>query len=115
MRTKRLKAFMLCLILALCLSVLGACQPAHKTLTMAQLQTLSQKGESLSWQDFAPYESEDIGSGLYILRYDIDADYYLLLGGGSKETSPMYIRLVRASDPEQSIDIRTERIADFIG
>ena len=52
---------------------------------------------------------------MYILLYPIvDANYYLLIGGSSPYTSPMYIRLVPTDYPDHSIDIRTESITDFL-
>jgi len=83
-------------------------------LTMEKLKELSQKGENLSWQDFSSFTSKDIGSGLHILKYDINNDYYLLISGGNITEKPMYIRLVKTSEEGKYIDIRTESIADFI-
>ena len=67
---------------------------------------LSAKGESLTWSDFAQYESNEIGSGLYILVYDIDDTFQLIIGGnGNFEEQPMYIRLALKSDIDTYVDV----------
>lgn len=83
-------------------------------LTLDRVTELAEKGNDLSWDDFAAYESEEIGSGLYILHYAIDDNFYLLIGGGSQTDAPMYIRLVRTSDNESYIDIRTDDVQAFL-
>ena len=66
-------------------------------LSVEKVKELSKKGEALTWRDFEQYEnSGDIGSGLYVIRYDMEEPYYVLVGGADKETFPMYIRLVSA-------------------
>lgn len=69
---------------------------------------MAKKKDSLSWDDFEKYEGMEIGSGLYILCYDIDEDFYLLIGGGSKDAAPMYIRLVRDGTKDDSFDLLTD-------
>ncbi len=84
-------------------------------LTLEKVKELAAKGEDLSWSDFEQYETKgDIGSGLYIFYYDIDENYYLLIGGGGKNIPPMYIHLCSQADKSAFIDIRTESIDDFI-
>ena len=84
-------------------------------LTMRTLKALVERyGEDLTWSSFKSYASEDIGSGLYILRYPIDDEYSLWIGGAGMEESPMYIRLVSEQDSDNYIDVRTESIDDFI-
>lgn len=88
---------------------------AQPNLNMATLKDLVERnGENLTWEDFNSYYSEEIGSGLYILRYPIDTDYFLLIGGGSLEASPMYIRLVSEADTDRYIDVRYGDIGEFI-
>lgn len=48
-------------------------------LTLEKLIDLSHKKQDLSWNDFDRYDSKEIGSGLYILRYEIDERYCLLI------------------------------------
>ncbi|AOT68967.1 lipoprotein [Geosporobacter ferrireducens] len=83
-------------------------------LSLEKVIELSKKGNELSWEDFEKYHSIDIGSGLYIRHYDIDKNYYLLIGGGSIDEKPMYIRLVKANNLDNYIDIRIDNIDDFI-
>ena len=85
--------------------------PAKK-LTIEDVIALSQKGEALTWDDFAEYESTDIGSGLYVLQYKIDEEFTLLIGGPDLSIAPLYIYLVKAD--ESSIDIRTEDVEAFV-
>ncbi|MBE5966653.1 MAG: hypothetical protein E7255_06765 [Lachnospiraceae bacterium] len=77
-------------------------------LTLDDVIELAKKKDSLSWDDFEKYEGMEIGSGLYILCYDIDEDFYLLIGGGSKDAAPMYIRLVRDGTKDDSFDLLTD-------
>lgn len=83
-------------------------------LTIEKIRALSGKGKELSWSDFEQYPHEDIGSGLYIFRYDVDENYYLSVGGGSLESSPEYILLVSKADDNVYVDIRTGDIDEFI-
>ncbi|MBO5377398.1 MAG: peptidoglycan DD-metalloendopeptidase family protein [Ruminiclostridium sp.] len=63
-------------------------------LTMEKLKALvSAKGKELTWSDFEQFESQDIGSGLYIMEYPIDAAFRLVVGGVPNE-KPWYIRLI---------------------
>lgn len=82
-------------------------------LTLDEVVELSAKGEELTWSDFAQYAYEDIGSGLYIYRYDIDSNYELRIGG-SPSVEPMYIRLVSKANQDNYIDIRTADVNGFI-
>ncbi|WP_312833219.1 hypothetical protein [Sedimentibacter saalensis] len=83
-------------------------------LSLEKVIELSKKGKELSWKDFEKYDSIDIGSGLYIRRYDVDENYYLLIGGGSIEEKPMYIYLIKANNSDIYIDIRIDNISNFI-
>lgn len=82
-------------------------------LTLDDVITLSKWGSYLTWEDFAGYACRDVGSGLYICRYDIDETFYLLIGDGKRTGTPMYIRLcVRDSDARA--DVTTEDIEAFV-
>ena len=88
---------------------------ATTNLTIRTLKALVDRyGEDLSWSNFNTYYSEDVGSGLYILRYPIDTDYCLLIGGASMDEEPMYIRLVSEHNTDIYIDVRTDSIDDFL-
>ena len=82
-------------------------------LTVEIVKDLSDKRDKLTWEDFQPYESKDLGSGLYIKLYPIDDKYELLIGGGSLTKEPMYINLVDKST-KKSIDIRQDDVDEFI-
>ena len=94
----------------------GITDIAPAGLNLATLKDLVQTyGEDLTWDHFAAYHGEDVGSGLYIMRFEIiDVDCYLMIGGASMELAPMYIKLVSANDPDHFIDVRYEDIEDFL-
>ena len=105
----------LILIISLILGLAGCGNPGR--LTLDKVVELSAKGYKLTWSDFEQYNSYECGSGLYILCYEIDSDYKVLIGGLSPEDSlPMYIYLVRknGTDNSQFIDIRKEDVKAFI-
>ena len=65
-----------------------------QSLTMEDLKALvNAKGKELTWSDFEPFEGRDIGSGLYIMYYEIDDNYAVAVGGVPTE-KPWYIRLI---------------------
>lgn len=82
-------------------------------LTLEDVIMLSQKGEALTWSDFGQYRGQDIGSGLYIMCYEIDELFDVLVGGVLEEI-PMYICLRVNNEAEDSIDIRTGDVSAFI-
>ena len=84
-------------------------------LTLDRVIELSAKGNELMWSDFAQYESIETGSGLYILVYDIDDTFQLIIGGsGNTEETPMYIRLALKDNWDTYIDIRIEDVQSFV-
>jgi len=84
-------------------------------LTLERVIRLAEnKGEELTWSDFQMYNAIDTGSGLYILVYEIDETFDLMIGGGAPVSPPMYIRLVTKADRDNYIDIRTEDVEKFI-
>lgn len=91
--------------------------PGPVPLTLDDVIRLSQKGEALTWSDFAQYEYTDFGSGLYFYLYPID-DCFRLLIGGVPEATPLYMLLEYTADADTniclSIDIRTEDVETFI-
>ncbi|NBI11357.1 hypothetical protein D1641_15280 [Colidextribacter sp. OB.20] len=84
-----------------------------RKLTLDDVVMLSQKGDALSWSDFERYQGWEIGSGLYIMRYEIDELFDVLVGGVPDET-PMYIALRVHNEADDSIDIRTEDVSTFV-
>lgn len=111
MKGKRYLIFVLLVVLMVLFSFCNNNTP--KILSMEDVRNLAEQGEELSWEDFDGYSYEDIGSGLYIRKYDIDNDYYVLVGGGSMNTLPMYTILVKIN-LDRSIDIRHDDIDTFI-
>lgn len=104
-------------IVWLCIFVLTVTMTScsnKQPLTLEKVIELSHKGQELSWDDFERYDSKEIGSGLYILRYEIDETYSLLIGGNSPKHKPAYIRLVKADHSEKAIDIRESHVEEFI-
>ena len=86
---------------------------AKQILTLDDVRRLAQKGNDLSWKDFEAFQSTEIGSGLYILHYDVDDVFVVIIGGGSMNREPMYIRL-RNRDINAWIDIRTDDVNAFL-
>ncbi len=84
----------------------------ENSLTLDELKMLAKKGDAISWEDFAPYYGQDIGSGLYIMNYPLESPYSVLVGGVPGK-SPMYVHL-NNTKTELYIDIRQEDIDEFI-
>ena len=82
-------------------------------LTLNDVVALSQKGTALDWADFTDYISTDIGSGIFIDKYDLENGYTLLVGGVPPQ-SPNYILLYRDDDRTNGIDIRTNDVKTFL-
>ena len=89
---------------------------AEPVLNLATLKDLvSRLGVYLTWEDFAPYYGEDVGSGLYIMRYVLKEDEYTLWIGGAPSLTPMYMTLAYTEDgTEGSIDVRIGDIDAFL-
>ena len=85
-------------------------------LTLEKLIELDESGKKLSWSDFEQYESDDIGSGLYILRYFLrDRGYLLLIGGGSLNAEPMYIKLSYVyQDRTEECEVGGGNVREFV-
>lgn len=84
-----------------------------RKLTLDDMVMLSQEGDALTWSDFEPYQGQDVGSGLYIMRYEINELFDVLVGGVPNET-PWYIYLRVNNEADDYIDIRTEDVSAFI-
>lgn len=83
-----------------------------RKLTLDDVVMLSQKGDALSWSDFERYQGREVGSGLYIMRYEIDELFDVLVGGVPDEM-PWYIYLRVNNEADDRIDIRTEDVSAF--
>ncbi|MHA6269382.1 hypothetical protein [Streptococcus anginosus] len=110
------KIVLMILIFSIILSVAGCYSKKEdeNILSIEKVIELSQKGNDLSWDDFEKYEGKEVGSGLYILAYEINNEYHLIIGGGDKKEAPMYIRLVYNENKDDFIDIRQENVEEFI-
>ena len=93
----------------------GASQIALLTAT-GLCVSLGLARHQLTWEDFEQYHGVECGSGLYIVRYEIDDDYELVIGGTTATGTPMYINLVRKDSEDEPgfIDIKTEDVQAFI-
>mgnify|MGYP000962553967 FL=1 len=83
-------------------------------LSLNDVIILSQKGEALTWSDFDGFSYKETGFGLYIRVYEINELFSLWIGGGKTDSEPIYISLRTNTEPDDSIDIRTENVTDFI-
>ena len=82
-------------------------------MTLADVVELSKLGMKLTWEDLREYTGKDIGSGLYVVRFDIDPEFYLLVGDGKTTGEPMYAFL-NAVGSGASCDIRESDVESFI-
>ncbi len=90
-----------------------------RKMTLDDVIALSQKGDALIWADFEPYQGRDIGSGLYIMRYEIDEIFEVRVSGfgevnGFRELKPAAVCLMVNNGAKDVIDIRTEDVSAFI-
>ena len=92
----------------------AGCAAEHGQLTLERVEQLAEKGEALTWSDFEGYAYEEAGSGLYIRIYDVNEEYYVMVGGPSLEESPLYVRLVSRDDGEQYVELREGGLEGFL-
>ena len=89
-----------------------------KIMTLDDVRALAKKGSALTWSDFAPYRGRDVGSGMFIWRYDVE-DFTVLVGGSglALETAPpepMYIYMMHNGSEDRFIDLRTDDVDAFL-
>lgn len=84
-----------------------------KKMTLADVLELSKLGMMLSWEDLKNYEGIEVGSGLYIVHFPIDPEFYLLVGCAGIHKTPIYAEL-NAVSSGMSCDIREQDVAGFI-
>lgn len=91
-------------------------------LTKAELRDIILSKEEYTWSDFEQYQSEDIGSGVYVLKYKVDFDgedieVNLYITGSDLEKKPEKIYIdVNRSGEEEKLDIYEfrQQLMDFI-
>ena len=75
-------SFWIILIAIISCIVVGVCfmtKPKDDKLTIDKVKELMSKGENLTFGDFEQYDGEDIGSGFFIMRYEVEPNHYLLI------------------------------------
>ncbi len=105
------------LITAVCL-LTNPVRQADKLTLEKVFELADEKDGELTWTDFEGYGYRVTGFGLYIRSYEIDDRFNLLIGGGSTEEKPMYVRLGVDNGKDwmidDSIEITDEGVIDFI-
>lgn len=84
-----------------------------KQMTLADVKELAKKGDELDWTDFSDYKGKDVGSGLYILEFELEDGYVLSVGGGHLNVKPEYILLSRSGETD-GIDIRKDSVEGYL-
>jgi len=88
-------------------------QGGTKQLTMEIVKELSHKKDQLRAEDFADYMGRAVGSGLYIMEYPVDENYFLMVGSSAPNGKLLYVFLNKKGS-EKRIDIRNENIDEFL-
>lgn len=86
-------------------------------LTLDDVRAISQKiGTDLTMGDLEGFAGQDVGSGLYIMQYDVDDGSYMLVVGSIDGESILYANLIHATEggTNESIDIRYYDVDKFI-
>ena len=83
-----------------------------KQLTLDDVIELSSKGEELVWEDLSEFKGVKTGSGLYIVKYKIDDNFELMVGGSGAVGKPQYAHLIY--DDDEYVDIMTDDVEAFI-
>ncbi|ULO04900.1 hypothetical protein H1230_17325 [Paenibacillus sp. 19GGS1-52] len=112
------KYFKFSMTLLFVLLICSACQSNREEglseyISVDELKNLSDKGVSLSWDDFNKYSFEDIGSGLYIRKYKIEGGHQLFITGKSLESPPEKIYIVNQSGKE--LDLTPDNLSELSG
>ncbi|MBE6631930.1 MAG: M56 family metallopeptidase [Ruminococcaceae bacterium] len=85
----------------------------EKKLSLEDVIALSEKGLDITWEDLAGFSCTEVGSGLYICKYEINETFYLLVGGGAPIGKPMYVFLC-IEDSDVCADLTKDDIPAFI-
>ena len=84
-----------------------------REMTLEDLRTLAAKGDSLLMEDLKNFNGTDVGSGLYILQFEVEGGYTLLVGSAAPRGKPFYA-ILNVPGFEGSIDIRNDDVGGFI-
>ena len=101
-------AIISCVVVAICFFT----KPKDDKLTIDKVKELMSKGENLTFGDFEQYDGEDIGSGFFIMRYEVEPNHYLLIyptdvKRDSKITNALFI-------PNKNMDDKIDAFAQDI-
>lgn len=66
-----------------------------RKMTVDDINQLKSKRD-FSWDDFSIFEGEDIGSGLFVFKYEMDDGGYVLVSGSSLDQKPQTIIYYRS-------------------
>jgi hypothetical protein len=102
---KLTKTFMFSMTLFFVLIICSACQSNQEEgpsgyISLDELKILSEKGVSLNWDHLSMYSFEDIGSGIYIRKYQIEGGHQLFISGKSLKSPPEKIYIVKQNGEE---------------
>ena len=86
---------------------------ATKAMTINDVIELSLKELEPTWEDFKKFTGRDIGSGLFVVQYNIDDDFYVLVGDEKLTGTPMYATL-HCTYNDSTVDIRKGNVKEFI-
>ena len=84
-----------------------------RTMTIDDVIGLTLKGMDPTWEDFKSFTGRDIGSGLFVVQYNIDDDFYVLVGDEKLTGTPMYATL-HCTYNDSTVDIRKGNVKEFI-
>lgn len=73
-----------------------------KTMNSDDIEALRNQ-TSFTWDDFSAFDGEDIGSGLFIFRYDLLDGGYMLVSGTSMDQDPQQVLFCHPDGTEEII------------
>ena len=91
----------------------GKIVSSDNVIPLNELMELAAKGDDLQIEDFAKYNGNEVGFGLYILNFTVEGGYSLLVGSGNTTGKPFYVTL-HVPGIEENIDIRYSSIEELI-
>jgi len=85
-----------------------------KKMTLSDVKKLAEKGNTLSWEDFAAYSSVETSFGIFKKEYEINDLFYIEIGSEKPYTEPLYITLHCNAISNLYADMRNDNISEFI-